>query len=71
MLLPTLLGEITYWSPYAFILPIAIINPAYWTLVGSFYAVYTLLLPAIPIQIFLIIFYKNIINKLRSKHDYN
>ena len=68
MLLPTLLGEITYWSPYGFLLPIAIINPAYWTLVGSFYAVYTLLLPAIPIQIFLIIFYKKLLRRFKKCH---
>jgi hypothetical protein len=71
MFLPFCLGELTYWCPYFVLIPIACINPTFWAVVASFYTVYTLITPAIVVQATLIIFYKKVINRIRSKHDYN
>jgi hypothetical protein len=71
MFLPFCLGELTYWCPYVPLIIIACINPTFWAVVASFYTVYTLITPAVVVQAALIIFYKKILNKIRSKYGYN
>ena len=67
LLIPFLLGEITYWAPFVAVCVCSIIwkNPLWAT---SFYAFYVGVLPAIPIQIALTFGYYALFRKLRGKN---
>lgn len=50
MILPTVIGELVFWSPLIVIGLLAlIISPTYWAVFGAVYFVWITLLPAIPI----------------------
>jgi hypothetical protein len=66
-ILPGLLGELTYWSPLIVVGIIAIFNPFYWSIFGAIYAFWVWLLPAIPIQILFILFYKKLLKYIAHK----
>lgn len=67
MILPTIIGELIFWSPIIVSGIIAIIFPWFWSVVASIYFIWVLILPAIPIQIAFILLTAKIINKIRSK----
>ena len=68
LLVPFLLGELTYWTPFVVVCIFSIIwrNPIWAT---SFYAFYVGVLPAIPIQIALTFGYYALFRKVCGKGD--
>lgn len=69
-ILPGILGELTFWSPLIATGALAIfVDKAYWGVFWSIYAFWVYLLPAIPIQLAFIAFFKLIINLLRGKKN--
>lgn len=68
LLVPFLLGELTYWAPFVAICILSIIykNPVWAT---SFYAFYVGVLPAIPIQIALTFGYYALFRRIGGKKD--
>jgi hypothetical protein len=64
MILPVIIGELIFWSPFIVTVPLAIVYPMMWTVVGAIYTVQVWLLPAIPIQIALILFIAKIFKRL-------
>ena len=70
MIVPGILGELTYWSPLIATGFLALlVDPKYWTVFGAIYSFWVFLLPAIPIQLAFIAFFKLIINFLRGKQN--
>lgn len=70
MILPTLLGELTFWSPLIAVGFLAVfIDAGYWALFGAIYGFWVFILPAIPIQLAFIAFFKLVINFLRGKQN--
>ena len=68
LLIPFLLGELTYWAPFVAVCICSIIwNNYLWC--TSFYAFYVGVLPAIPIQIALTFGYYALFRKLRGKDN--
>lgn len=66
LLVPFLLGEATYWSPFVAVCILSIIYNNYlWA--TSFYGIWVGILPAIPIQIALTFFYYGLFLKLGKK----
>lgn len=63
MILPTLLGELTYWSPLIVTSVIAFFWPEFWAIVGAIYFVWVFIFPAILIQIAFILFYKKLLRR--------
>jgi membrane protein implicated in regulation of membrane protease activity len=78
-ILPGLLGEATYWAPIIVLLFLSLFDTAYLAVLAAVYAVWVWLLPAIPIQLLFILFYKKLIQYLSRKirerkeknNDYN
>jgi hypothetical protein len=64
MILPVIIGELIFWSTFIVTVPLAIVYPMMWTVVGAIYTVQVWLLPAIPIQIALILFIAKIFKRL-------
>ena len=71
MIIPGILGELTFWSPLIVLSILAICkDPWFWTAFAAVYAFWVTLLPAIPIQLFFIFLYKKLFN-IRGNNDNN
>lgn len=70
MVLPTIIGELIFWSPLIITGLMAIlISPYYWVAFSAIYSVWVGLLPAIPIQLLFIFTVKKIIDKIKKNGD--
>ena len=66
MIVPTVLGELTFWSPLIVTGLLAlIVSPNYWAVFGAIYTFWVWILPAIPIQLAFIALYAFIYKKLK------
>ena len=64
-----LLGELLYWSPLIVIAILALFSPELWAVFGAVYGVWVFLLPAIPIQVVIILGLYKIHKIVRRKND--
>lgn len=72
MILPLILGEATFWSPFVVLGLLALlVSPYYWTVFGMVYSIWVFALPAIPIQLSLIFLYKKLIFLIKRKENNN
>lgn len=70
MILPTILGELLFWSPLITVGLLAIIvNAKYWALFASIYTVWVFICPAIPIQLLFIAAFKCLFDILRRRKN--
>lgn len=69
LLVPFILGELTYWLPMGLVIVASIIteNPVW---AASFWGVYVGVLPAIPLQIMCTFFYYALFLKVGRKNDH-
>ena len=68
LLVPFLLGELTYWLPFVAVCICSIVYNQ-WIWATSFYAFYVGVLPAIPIQILLTFGYYALMLKIGGKRN--
>lgn len=67
MIIPGLLGELLFWSPLIVTGIMAIvIDPKYWAVFSSIFGFWVGVLPAIPIQLAFIAFFKLIITRIKA-----
>lgn len=68
MILPFILGETTYWLPVFAFGFVCLFKPILWIPWGAFWGFYVGVLPAIPIQIACMGFYKLLLTKIKRRH---
>ena len=68
MILPTILGEVLFWSPLVVVALLAIIiDPFYWTVFAAVYTVWVWISPAALVQFAFIMFFKWLLAKISPK----
>lgn len=67
MILPFCLGEITYWLPVFAFGFLCLFKPIWWIAWSAFWGVYVGVLPAIPIQMAIILFYKKLFDLIKRR----
>ena len=71
MILPFLLGETTYWLPIFAFGFVCLFKPILWIPWSAFWGFYVGVLPAIPIQMAIVLFYKKIFDLIRRQNGNN
>lgn len=69
MIAPFVVGELIFWAPIVIPAIIAIFQPMMWTLVAAIYGVWVIALPAIPIQLTIIVLIKKLFDKFGGNND--
>lgn len=67
MILPFCLGEFTYWFPVFAFGAVCVFKPIWWIAWAAFHGVYVGILPAIPIQIAITLFYKKLFDSIKRR----
>jgi hypothetical protein len=67
MILPFVLGEVTYWLPIFAFGFVCLFKPILWIPWTAFWGFYVGVLPAIPLQIACMGFYKVILTKIKRR----